>query len=117
MIIEYLKTGNVEVAAPGAEPLMMKDPVGRVQALPVVIEDGMLKIQSIITDAVPNKIGRDHPVQMDLPAKQAWVEFFFKHAARLAKDQYPEFVGLELTDVCQQSLIAEGIDLSFLAEL
>lgn len=115
LLISYVKQGLVSVDAPDFEVINMTDPEGEVIDVPMDFGSGTPSIHSKINDGV-NSIFRQHPVTLDTPAKQAYVEWFFGHLARCAKQQYPEFQGLELTANCMQNLSQQGIDLSFLAQ-
>lgn len=115
LVLKYTKAGTVAVAAPGYEPINFEDPAGEVLGLPVDTSDGVCRVVSKITDADGrNAILREHPVTLDLAARQAWVEFFFLHVARLAREAFPEFSDLEIHPETLQALALQGIDLSFL---
>lgn len=116
ILLKYSKEGLVNVAAPGYEPINFENPFGQVESLPIDPITGALSVVSKITDADGlNSIRRQHTVEMDLMARQAWVEFFFLHAARLLREQFPEFSGLTITPESLQNMTEQGIDLSFLS--
>jgi hypothetical protein len=76
----------------------LQDPFGEPLNMTTNIETNEVVLTAIAYDD-RNSVVRSFPIQLDDAAKIAYLTFFNDHIRRLAKDTYPDFVGLVEIDI------------------
>lgn len=94
MIIKFQKEGLVTYGTSEAgQEVNLQDPFGEPLNIAINIANNIIDMEAIAYDD-RNSVVRQFPIEMDEAAKIAFLGFFNDHIRRLAKESYPEFVGL-----------------------